>query len=91
MKTNNINIKFAHEDHKASYCIIETPDGEVYKGVAKLHYKDTFCKDKGRKESMKRALRKAGFSKEQRAEVWEAYRLMTKEPRWSKKTKLAEV
>ncbi|MFW6225963.1 MAG: hypothetical protein ACOC3V_03315 [bacterium] len=83
MKANSINVKFSHDkENRRSHCIIETADGDVYKGISYVHPNDHYCKDRGRKESMKKALKKTEFSKAQRAEIWEAYRRMTKEPRW---------
>jgi len=43
---------------------------------------DHFCKDKGRKISLAKALRTTTLSKSERAEIWEAYRNMKPNKRW---------
>lgn len=44
-----------------------------------------FSKDTGRKVSLKRALEDGPFTKEERAAVWEDYRLSRPVPRWGKR------
>ena len=66
-------------------CVIEINIGEFlmgFSGSASCSKKDNFSRDKGRKVSLTRALGDAPLTKEQRKEVWEAYRTMTKFPRW---------
>lgn len=48
----------------------------VGEGKAELHWMDAgkFCKETGRKLSLARALKAAGFNKEERTTAWEAYR-----------------
>lgn len=54
-------------------------------GTAKVSHKDAYDKDKGRRISLARAMKKAGFDRVLRTRVWEAYRTMTKVPRWNLK------
>lgn len=62
--------------YRATGCVIRRTDhlGEVLSyGIATCHDNDQFCKATGRKLSLARALKKAGFTKTTRAEVWSAY------------------
>lgn len=45
---------------------------------------DIFCRDKGRKLSLARAIKNLSLllSKEDKKMIWEAYRTMTTKPRW---------
>jgi len=44
---------------------------------------DIFCRDKGRKLSLARAIKNVALlSKEDKKMIWEAYRRMTTKPRW---------
>lgn len=51
-------------------------------GKASLSSQDKFVKEVGRKISLRRALHNLRLSKEQRTEVWNAYRKMTIPARW---------
>lgn len=49
------------------------PDDKPWKGVAKCSIKDNFCKEKGRKEAMTRALKEIGLRASEREVVWKTY------------------
>lgn len=86
-----------NEDVQGVMCyILHIKDNTVTVGNAWTAKGDRFCKETGRKLSMKRALLKA-FPKSNsigintanyhwRCKFWETYRTMTKKPRWSFKT-----
>jgi len=66
-------------------CSVEKLDDEnVTVAIAECSAKDHFNKDTGRKLSLLRALQNANVPKKERKEIWEAYRTMTKKPRWGK-------
>ena len=66
--------------------IVVTETNEIVhqESIAKL-WSDAYCKDLARKISMGKTLAFSKFTKEERAEFWEAYRVQTKSPKWSKK------
>ena len=76
-------VSFFHhvKNDKSPYtkCIIENNNEKnlVGIGVATLAIGDRFCKDKGRKIAMKRALTNLGLSKEVRLLFWNQYHKMT--------------
>lgn len=72
-----------HHDEEHTTCrIIKKEDQEeISSGTVKRHVHDLPCKDKARKASLTVAL--TTIPKEERKPFWEAYRLMTQEPRWS--------
>lgn len=51
-------------------------------GVAVISPGDNFCKETGRRLSLKRAMMDAGLDKETRTQIWEAYRISTLTPKW---------
>lgn len=51
-------------------------------GMAMCSPNDTYDKEFGRKLSLTRALAGSTLNKVQRMIIWEAYRTMTKTPRW---------
>ena len=68
------DIHYEKEDNVRTYCGV---------GVAGCSWDDNFCRDTGRKISLKRALRDAGISSSLRRKIWEEYRVsMTDKPRW---------
>lgn len=75
-------------------CMIEDMDNNfIAGGNTTCGENDQFCRETGRRKSLARALKKASIKlfiihekqKIWRAEVWEAYRTMTKVPRWTLK------
>lgn len=54
-------------------------------GVATLHEGDLFKKEIGRRISLTRAMESAELSREVRAQIWEAYRTSSPNPKWKKK------
>ena len=66
---------------KATTCIIFNEEGvRVSSGVANVHPKDNFNKEKGRKISLARAIKT--WDKEYRSQVWEEYRTWGTKNRW---------
>ena len=66
---------------RATTCIIFNEEGvEVSSGVANVHPKDNFNKEKGRQIALSRAISK--WDKEYRAQVWEEYRTWGAKDRW---------
>lgn len=60
-------------------CIITEGEAFVGKGTAVLYYEDTYDKELGRQQALKKALVDSCFTKEQRTIVWDTYR------NWGKK------
>lgn len=81
MRVKDLRIVFKYEDKRKTTCSILDENNQVLsQGHAECGRKDHFCKDTGRKYSMKRALEP--FSRETRSKIWETYRHATKNPRW---------
>lgn len=57
----------------ATLCRIILPNGKIYTGIARCSKRDNFCKDIGRKVSLTRALKSAGFDKAERRIFWKTY------------------
>jgi len=51
-------------------------------GIAVCSVKDNFCKEKGRKLAMLRAMKNAGIPKSERTLVWGVYRDLKSGGRW---------
>lgn len=89
MKTKNYQIKwkYGRGDTKVfTYCYL-TPLNkfepiQLICGHAECASTDHFSRDKGRKISLARALKKTDLPKQERAEIWETYRNMKKGGRW---------
>lgn len=86
-----IAVKFQHaqtEEMKGTKCLIikgkesDNPEGFISAGYSKVHPKDNFCKEKGRRVALKKALAESSFTKAQRAIFWEEYRTWGANPRW---------
>ena len=66
---------------RATTCIIFNEAGEeVTSGTANVHPKDNFCKEKGRKISLARAIKT--WDKAYREQVWNEYRTWGTKNRW---------
>lgn len=66
---------------RATICIIFNEAGEeVSSGTSNVHPKDNFCKEKGRKISLARAIKT--WDKEYRSQVWDEYRTWGTKNRW---------
>ena len=64
-------------------CTIELNGVYHASGMAHCTPTDIFCKDKGRKLSLARALKAVPLlSRSERNNIWQVYRRMTKKPRW---------
>ena len=65
-------------------CAIQSLDDVHTDGWGRVckHPNDVHDKDKARKKSLLRAMKNYGLTKPERAEIWEAYRTMTKKERW---------
>ena len=83
------SVRFTHQNEQSDIdikprftkCKI-TVDGEQFSGVgyAKVHPKDNFCKEKGRKMALSRAIKT--WEKDYRTQVWEEYRTWGTKDRW---------
>lgn len=66
---------------RATTCIVFNEFGEeVTHGVANVHPNDNFCKEKGRKISLARAIKT--WDKEYRSQIWDEYRTWGAKDRW---------
>ena len=66
---------------RATTCIIFNEAGEeVSSGTANVHPKDNFCKEKGRRIALSRAI--ASWDKYYREQVWNEYRTWGTKDRW---------
>lgn len=84
MKTKNYQIKWNYGigDTKVfTYCYLINAK-ETICGHAECSQKDNFSRDTGRKVSLARVMKKAELPKEERTEIWEAYRNMKVGGRW---------
>ena len=87
MKTKNYSIKWSYEEthlsrHKYTYCKISNNKTTIVVSCAICSESDNFSRDAGRKISLARALKGAHIPKEERKEIWEAYRMMKPGGRW---------
>ena len=62
-------------------CIMECP-GHQTTQTATCHPRDNFSRDEGRKISLAKAMAALALTKEEKREIWEAYRTMTPNGRW---------
>ena len=76
---NKLNITIYPISNPYTQCVIENKTNPQIRGigVANLAKGDRFCKDKGRKISMKRAINAIGLNKETRKLFWIEYHKMT--------------
>ena len=66
---------------RATTCIIFNEAGDqVTYGVSNVHPKDNFCKEKGRKIALSRAIK--SWDKVYREQVWNEYRTWGAKDRW---------
>ena len=89
MKTEKYEIKWEYHypiqsPRLQTLCQIKNTitDNDVSFGFALCSEKDRFCRDTGRKLSLARAMKSAGLSKEERAELWNVYRDTKPGGRW---------
>lgn len=84
MKLGTAEVSFTHlRDEKVTLCTFAVKN-KIFQGVAKCSNGDSYCRDEGRKTAMTYAMNKTKdvLTKRQRKNVWDAYRDMTKIPRW---------
>lgn len=81
---NGLEVRFRHDSNqKISECITLSPKGDTYIGMrAKCSAKDEFSRETGRKIALARLMAHLSLSREDKFNKWEAYRVMTKTPRW---------
>ena len=66
---------------RATTCIIFNEAGDqVTYGVSNVHPKDNFCKEKGRKIALSRAIK--SWDKDYREQVWNEYKTWGAKDRW---------
>jgi hypothetical protein len=94
MKVENYSVRWVYprqtkRERKAqkTFCVIEANNIEIGIGETKCMKTDKFDKEFARRKSLARALEAANvtdnnISKEERAEIWNAYRHLTATPRW---------
>ncbi len=95
MKLGKYEVRFTHYNQELSMGVLSTiydscrgtlcevfsGEDKISKGSSVLHKGDNFCKEIGRKLSLKKAIK--GLSKEDRTEIWEDYRVSNPKPRWN--------
>ena len=62
----------------------EEEDKCIGYGIVVLAKGDIFIKEKGRRRSFSKAIKDSGLDKPTRTKLWEAFRTITKEPKWPK-------
>ena len=77
---NNFSVKWYYNQLETT-CVIYNNQQKISDSTIRRHFKDSPCRDKARRYSLAKAL--MNLPKEMRTEAWEAYRTMTKVPRWS--------
>jgi hypothetical protein len=87
MKAGNYLIRWLYLHIPiTTYCDIYNNEPHIPKliatGSAGCHFRDHFCKEKGRKLSLARAMKNANLPKEERTVIWELYRNMKQGGRW---------
>jgi len=83
MKAGNLKIRWEYRHIPiVTYCDIIDGNLVIATGKAVCHHKDHFCREKGRKVSLARAIFNAGMPKEERRTIWELYRNMKVGGRW---------
>ncbi len=96
IKFKDFTLKFFYspegDGERKTTCIVEKSHLGIFtremktevvgKGIATCSVNDNFCREKGRKLAMLRAMINAGISKENRREVWETYRNLKSGGRW---------
>jgi len=87
MKTDKYLIRWQYDRTQNSptrftYCYLLDGEYGVSVGYARCTVNDNFDKDKGRKISLARVLKKAEIPKEERTKIWETYRTMSPKGRW---------
>ena len=78
------SFKFQHNttgEERGTVCRVfnEVEDQVIY-GVSNVHPQDNFCKEKGRKIALSRAISK--WDKSYRTQVWNEYRTWGAKDRW---------
>ena len=78
------SFKFQHNttgEERGTVCRIFNEVGEqVVYGVSNVHPQDNFCKEKGRKIALSRAIK--SWDKAYREQVWNEYRTWGTKDRW---------
>ena len=82
--TGNSKGKLEKEDsqvERGTVCRVFNEVGDqVTYGVSNVHPKDNFCKEKGRKIALSRAIK--SWDKDYREQVWNEYRTWGAKDRW---------
>lgn len=78
------SFKFMHNtigEERGTVCRVFNEAGDqVTYGVSNVHPQDNFCKEKGRKIALSRAISK--WDKSYRTQVWNEYRTWGAKDRW---------
>jgi len=78
----SIEISFFHTNNnneKSTKCNVRVNNHDYFE-IAKVHYKDTFCRAAGRRYSLAKTLRTTNLNKEERKFVWFEYFKQTNKP-----------
>jgi len=85
MKLASTEVAFTHlrGADKVTVCTLAVKN-RIFQGISKCSEEDHYCKNTGRKIALTKAMTKTkdALTKKQRQNVWNAYRDMTKVPRW---------
>ena len=80
----NYSFKFMHNTsglERGTVCSVFNEEGaQVTYGVANVHPHDNYCKEKGRKIALSRAI--SDWDKPYRTQVWDEYRTWGAKDRW---------
>lgn len=94
MKVNNYVVDWKHNNQcknaelqsSSTVCFISVVEDKQKvgkaSGTAKMSQNDNYCRETGRKVSLKRALKELGATKAERTQFWESYRKMSPTPKW---------
>ena len=78
------SFKFQHHTsgiERGTVCRVYNEEGvQVTQGVANVHPHDNYCKEKGRKIALSRAI--SDWDKPYRTQVWDEYRTWGAKDRW---------
>ena len=68
-------VTWVHDvEHRQTMCFIESPNGQIYTGFARVHPEDKYVKAIGRKVSLAKALQNITSNKNIRKFFWDEYK-----------------
>ena len=79
--TSKLDKSSSTQVERGTVCRVYNEDGvQVTSGVANVHPHDNYCKEKGRKIALSRAI--SDWDKPYRTQVWDEYRTWGAKDRW---------